>query len=101
MVLATSAEPAAVAAAPRSTDWLFLSAALLATVLFELSKHGFAFYVSHFNSFQAVYGVLGGVMLFMLWTYIASIILLIGAEFASEVKKGRHPRLIGGEPLAP
>jgi membrane protein len=75
--------------------------ALLATVLFELSKQGFALYVSHFNSFQAVYGVLGGVMLFMLWTYIASIILLIGAEFASELKKGPQPRPVDGEPLAP
>jgi len=64
--------------------------ALLATVLFELSKHGFAFYVSHFNSYRAIYGVLGGVMLFMLWTYVAAIILLIGAEFVSEFEKGRH-----------
>jgi membrane protein len=74
---------------------------LLATVLFELSKHGFAFYVSHFNNYREVYGVLGGVMLFMLWTYLASIILLIGGEFASEFEKGRHKRLIDGEPLAP
>ena len=29
-------------------------------------------------------------MLFMLWTYLASVILLIGAEFASEYEKGRH-----------
>ena len=64
--------------------------ALLATVLFELSKHGFAFYVSHFNSYRAAYGVLGGVMLFMLWTYLAAIILLVGAEFVSEFQKGRH-----------
>jgi membrane protein len=62
--------------------------ALLATVLFELSKHGFAFYVSHFNSYRAIYGALGGVMLFMLWTYLAAIILLIGAEFVSELEKG-------------
>lgn len=75
--------------------------ALLATVLFELSKHGFAFYVSHFSSYQAIYGLLGGVMLFMLWTYLASIILLIGAEFASEFEKGRHERLPVSEPLAP
>jgi membrane protein len=67
--------------------------ALLATVLFELSKHGFAFYVSHYNSYQAIYGVLGGVMLFMLWTYLAAMILLIGAEFASEFEKGRRQRL--------
>ena len=70
---------------PTSDVW---PGALLATALFELSKHGFAFYVSHFNSYQAVYGVLGGLMLFMLWVYLAAIILLIGAEFASEFAKG-------------
>ena len=75
--------------------------ALLATVLFELSKHGFAFYVSHFNHYQAVYGVLGGVMLFMLWTYLGAIILLFGAEFASEFEKGRHSRPIEDESVAP
>jgi membrane protein len=75
--------------------------ALLATVLFEVSKHGFAYYVSHFNNYQAVYGVLGGVMLFMLWTYLAAIILLLGAEFASEYEKGRHHPVESGEPLAP
>ena len=75
--------------------------ALLAAVLFELSKHGFAFYVSHFNNYRAIYGVLGGVMLFMLWTYLASIILLIGAEFASEFEKGQHERLPVSERLAP
>jgi membrane protein len=75
--------------------------ALVATVLFELSKHGFAFYVSHFNHYQALYGVLGGVMLFMLWVYTAAIILLIGAEFASELEKGRHKQRIDDGPLAP
>ncbi len=75
--------------------------ALLATVLFELSKHGFAFYVAHFNSYQAVYGVLGGVMLFMLWAYLAAIILLLGAEFASEFEKRRPKLSIDGQPLTP
>ena len=74
--------------------------ALLATVLFELCKHAFAYYVSHFNSYQAVYGVLGGVMLFMLWTYLAAIILLLGAEFASEFEKGRHKQMIDPQRLA-
>jgi len=65
--------------------------ALLAAGSFELCKHGFALYVSHFNNYQAVYGVLGGVMLFVLWAYLTAIVLLLGAEFASEFEKGRHP----------
>ncbi len=66
--------------------------ALVATLLFELAKHGFVFYVSHFNKYQAVYGALGAVMLFMLWTYLSAIIMLIGAELASEYEHMRHGR---------
>lgn len=79
--------------------------ALLATVLFELSKHAFALYVSHFNRYQATYGALGGVMLFMLWTYLAANILLLGGVFAAEYEKGRPRRVQAGEsrraPLEP
>lgn len=72
--------------------------AALAAVLFEIVKHGFAFYVAHFNRYQALYGALGAVMLFMLWTYLSSIILLIGAEFASAFEAGRHGRPFREEP---
>jgi membrane protein len=65
--------------------------ALVAATLFEAGKHAFAFYVSHFNRYQALYGTLGGVMLFMLWTYVSSVTLLIGAEVAAE----RERRLRG------
>jgi membrane protein len=72
--------------------------AVLAAVLFEIIKHGFALYVAHFNRYQALYGALGAVMLFMLWTYLSSIILLIGAEFAAAFEAGRHGRPIPEEP---
>ena len=72
--------------------------AVLAAILFEIVKHGFAFYVAHFNRYQALYGALGAVMLFMLWTHLSSIILLIGAEFASAFEAGRHGRPLREEP---
>jgi membrane protein len=75
--------------------------ALLATVLFELGKHGFAYYVAHINRSQALYGSLGAFMLFMLWAYVGSIILLIGAELASEYERGRHHRPYPDESTAP
>lgn len=66
--------------------------ALLATLLFELAKHGFALYVAHLSSYQAMYGALGAVMLIMLWTQISAIILLLGAEVASQYSSMKRER---------
>jgi len=68
------------AARPRWRD--ALPGALIATLLFEALKNGFAFYVANFNNFDVVYGSLAGVLLFLLFTYVSSVILLIGAELA-------------------
>jgi YihY family inner membrane protein len=66
--------------------WL---AALVATVLFELLKVGFAWYLTSLSSSSAIYGSLGAIISFMLFVYIASLILLLGAEFASELPRVR------------
>ena len=58
--------------------------ALLATILFELLKDGFGLYVANFTNYDLTYGALGGVLLFMLWTYLTASILLLGAELAVE-----------------
>ena len=38
-------------------------------------------------SYSAVYGGLGAVVIFMLWLYLVSLILLVGAEVNDEVRK--------------
>ena len=65
--------------------------ALLAAALFELLKNAFAIYLANFSSYDLAYGALGGILLFLLWTYITASILLLGAELASE-----YPRARGG-----
>ena len=70
--------------------------ALLATLLFETLKNVFAFYVQHFSNYDVVYGSLGAIMLFLFWTFLASNILLLGAEMAVE-----YPRVLRGEYAAP
>ncbi len=57
---------------------------VVATVLFEVLKNGFSLYVAYFTSYDLAYGTLGGVLLFMLWTYLSASILLLGAELAVE-----------------
>ncbi len=66
--------------------------ALLATVLFEALKNAFAIYIANFSNYAGAYGALGGILLFLLWTYLTSNILLIGAELASE-----YPRVLRGD----
>jgi YihY family inner membrane protein len=66
--------------------------AAFATVLFELLKNLFAVYVANFNNYAGAYGALGILLLFLLWLYLASNILLVGAEVASE-----YPRVMRGD----
>ncbi len=68
------------AARPRWRD--ALPGALVATLLLEVLKNSFAFYVANFNNFDVVYGSLAGVLLFLFFTYLSSSILLIGGELS-------------------
>ena len=43
-------------------------------------------YVSHFANYSATYGSIGGVILLMLWLYLSSLTLLIGAEIDALVR---------------
>lgn len=73
-----------------------LPAALVATVAFEVSRYLFALYVSLIADRSPLFGALGGILGFMLWTYVASAILLLGAEFAA-VYRHRRMAAVSGE----
>ncbi len=71
-----------------------LVSALLAGVIFESFKFGFAFYARHLGvTLPYVYGTFAILPLFMVWIYLAWLIFLFGAELNAalhEVK--RHDR---------
>jgi len=57
--------------------------ALTAAFAWEVSKHIFIFFINRFSSFELVYGSVGSIISFLLWIYISSFILLLGAEINS------------------
>jgi membrane protein len=69
--------------------WMSIGAAL-ALVLWLIASFAFAFYVANFSSYNATYGSLGTVIVFLLWVWITNISLLFGAEFDAELERGRQ-----------
>ncbi len=57
------------------------SGALLAAILFELSKRWFTFYITHVSTFEHIYGALSVIPMLFFWVYLGWVVVLTGAEF--------------------
>ena len=73
--------------------------ALIATVLWVLGSIGFSLYVNNFGSYNKTYGTLAGVIVFLLWLYLTSYIILLAAEINAESEKQTAVDTTVGEPL--
>jgi membrane protein len=69
-----------------------------ATTLWLVASFGLRFYVAHFANYDLMYGSIGGLILFLLWLYLTSLVLLLGAEvnaviaYAGPVSDARRRR---------
>ena len=69
--------------------WLSMGA-LIALVALGVATLLFGFYVTTFSNYARTYGSLAGVIVFLLWLWIANMALLFGAEFDAETERGRQ-----------
>jgi len=70
---------------PAKLPWLTWGAAI-ATAVWLITSILFSWYLENFADYNATYGTLGAVIGFMTWTWISSIILIIGAEINGEME---------------
>jgi len=61
--------------------------AVVATVLWVAASLLFSLYVSNFGSYNKTYGTLAGVVVLMLWLYLTSYLVLLGAEINAESER--------------
>jgi membrane protein len=60
---------------------------LVATVLWIIGSIAFSLYVNNFGSYNKTYGAIAGVVVLMLWLYLTSYIVLLGAEINAESER--------------
>jgi len=90
--------------APNRPDapWVWISpGSATATLLWLAASLGFGFYVSNFGNYNATYGSLGGVVVFLTWLYLSAYIVLLGGEMNSELERQQAKEAgLAAEPAA-
>lgn len=78
---------------PRTQPWhRVLPGSVLATVLWFPSTIVFGVYLRRFGNYNAIYGSVATAIALLIWLYLVSMIILIGAEFNAV----RYPRFLFG-----
>ena len=68
-------------------DWVWITpGSVVATLLWLIVSLGFKTYIANFGSYTETYGIIGGVMMLLLWFYLSGIAILIGAELNAEIE---------------
>lgn len=65
------------------TSW----GAAIATVVWVVGSALFSFYVTNFGTFNETYGSLAGVIVLMLWLFLSSTIIIVGAVINAELER--------------
>lgn len=66
-----------------------IAGGVAAAIGFEVMKRGFAVYITHFPTYQAVYGAFATIPIFLLWIYLSWLMVLLGAVIAASLSSWR------------
>lgn len=70
--------------------WHFLSVgSVFSTLAIIVASFGFSYYVNNFGNYNKLYGSIGVLLVFMLWLFIISLILLVGFEMNAAIHKAK------------
>jgi membrane protein len=83
--------------APR-LEWV-LPGALMAAFLWAGASSLFSWYVATLSNYNAMYGSLAAVVVFMTWLWMSAFIVLLGAELNSELEHQTAEDTTYGEPM--
>jgi membrane protein len=66
---------------PRDVRWRWITpGSAMSTVLWVIGSAALSFYLSHFANYDATYGSLGAAIGLMMWMWMSSIVVLLGAQ---------------------
>ncbi|PZO66985.1 MAG: hypothetical protein DI498_04345 [Paracoccus denitrificans] len=72
----------------KDARWQWVSpGAAFASVALIIASMGFSWYASNFANYNQTYGSIGAAVVLMMWLWIASIVILVGAEVNSEIER--------------
>jgi membrane protein len=66
---------------------MLFKAAMVAAALWLVASAGFRLYIGNFASYSETYGLLGSVIVLLLWLYVTGLVVLVGGELASEMEE--------------
>lgn len=70
-----------------NAEWKWLTpGSVIACVLWIVASVGFSIYVRNFGSYNESFGSMAGAIILLMWLWISAFIVLLGAEFNSEME---------------
>jgi membrane protein len=83
----------------RAARWQWVSVgSVFAAVTWIIASYLFSWYLASFANYNATYGSLGAVVGLMMWLWISTIVILLGAELNAEIEhQTARDSTVGGE----